>query len=186
MHKIKQKKNTLLQKRQKILKTKKKPLKKLNKNFTGSDQQQLLIRLNMNSSLNRSGSNHCQSAGNNNGLQLEENCYICPQCFRSYRRHGTLRRHLRQECGKGKSMVCSVCGHRTKRADHLRQHVRKRHPELGMRILYNNSATAAAADQNNSNSTPSTSVASQLQLNDQHYQQFEEQLRHFKSQHDIL
>lgn len=124
-----------------------------------------------------------RSSGSN-GLQLEENCYICPQCFRSYRRHGTLRRHLRQECGKGKSMVCSVCGHRTKRADHLRQHVRKRHPELGMRILYNNSSVVpvAAATADNQNTT----AAAPSQLNDQHYQQFEEQLRHFKSHHDDI
>ncbi|XP_030388090.1 longitudinals lacking protein, isoforms H/M/V isoform X7 [Scaptodrosophila lebanonensis] len=65
-----------------------------------------------------------------------EESYTCPQCYRTYRRHGTLRRHLRQECGKGKSMVCSVCGHRTKRADHLRQHVRKKHPEIAMRSLF--------------------------------------------------
>uniref|UniRef100_A0A0K8UB07 Longitudinals lacking protein, isoforms H/M/V n=1 Tax=Bactrocera latifrons TaxID=174628 RepID=A0A0K8UB07_BACLA len=71
--------------------------------------------------------------------QLHENSeenYECPQCFRTYRRHGTLRRHLRQECGKGKSMVCSVCGHRTKRADHLRQHVRKKHPEMAIRSFF--------------------------------------------------
>lgn len=61
---------------------------------------------------------------------LQEECYSCPQCNRVYRRSGTLRRHLRHECGKSKSMVCSVCGHRTKRTDHLLQHVRKRHPEI--------------------------------------------------------
>lgn len=33
-------------------------------------------------------------------------------------------------------MVCSVCGHRTKRADHLRQHVRKKHPEIALRSLF--------------------------------------------------
>ncbi|XP_032586586.1 longitudinals lacking protein, isoforms H/M/V isoform X7 [Drosophila mojavensis] len=75
---------------------------------------------------------------------LEES-FTCPQCYRTYRRHGTLRRHLRQECGKGKSMVCSVCGHRTKRADHLRQHVRKKHPEIAMRSLFKRQQRAAAA-----------------------------------------
>uniref|UniRef100_A0A1B0AHP8 C2H2-type domain-containing protein n=1 Tax=Glossina pallidipes TaxID=7398 RepID=A0A1B0AHP8_GLOPL len=37
-------------------------------------------------------------------FMLNEESFTCPQCFRTYRRHGTLRRHLRQECGKGKSM----------------------------------------------------------------------------------
>nr|BAC67580.1 Lola protein isoform D [Drosophila melanogaster]BAC67600.1 Lola protein isoform D [Drosophila melanogaster]BAC67620.1 Lola protein isoform D [Drosophila melanogaster]BAC67640.1 Lola protein isoform D [Drosophila melanogaster] len=75
----------------------------------------------------------------------QEESFTCPQCYRTYRRHGTLRRHLRQECGKGKSMVCSVCGHRTKRADHLRQHVRKKHPEIAMRSLFKRQQRAAAA-----------------------------------------
>lgn len=75
----------------------------------------------------------------------EEN-YECPQCFRTYRRHGTLRRHLRQECGKGKSMVCSVCGHRTKRADHLRQHVRKKHPEMAIRSFFRRPTTVAGSN----------------------------------------
>ncbi|KAL9918668.1 longitudinals lacking isoform 5-T5 [Glossina fuscipes fuscipes] len=82
-------------------------------------------------------------------FMLNEESFTCPQCFRTYRRHGTLRRHLRQECGKGKSMVCSVCGHRTKRADHLRQHVRKKHPEIALRSLFrrrsNNSNTVNTA-----------------------------------------
>ncbi|XP_064549040.1 longitudinals lacking protein, isoforms H/M/V isoform X9 [Drosophila montana] len=78
------------------------------------------------------------------GNPMEES-FTCPQCYRTYRRHGTLRRHLRQECGKGKSMVCSVCGHRTKRADHLRQHVRKKHPEIAMRSLFKRQQRAAAA-----------------------------------------
>lgn len=80
--------------------------------------------------------------------QLHENSeenYECPQCFRTYRRHGTLRRHLRQECGKGKSMVCSVCGHRTKRADHLRQHVRKKHPEMAIRSFFRRPTSAAGS-----------------------------------------
>uniref|UniRef100_T1GIC0 C2H2-type domain-containing protein n=1 Tax=Megaselia scalaris TaxID=36166 RepID=T1GIC0_MEGSC len=122
-----------------------------------SRQQQLMLHLN---SLNRSGNNGGVGVGVAS-LQLEENCYICPQCFRSYRRHGTLRRHLRQECGKGKSMVCSVCGHRTKRADHLRQHVRKRHPELGMRILFNNgnnAPTTAATTATDVNSVSTTAA----------------------------
>ncbi|XP_036669093.3 longitudinals lacking protein, isoforms H/M/V isoform X8 [Drosophila suzukii] len=82
--------------------------------------------------------------GGGAGGGLEES-FTCPQCFRTYRRHGTLRRHLRQECGKGKSMVCSVCGHRTKRADHLRQHVRKKHPEIAMRSMFKRQQRAAAA-----------------------------------------
>ncbi|XP_017006011.2 longitudinals lacking protein, isoforms H/M/V isoform X8 [Drosophila takahashii] len=87
------------------------------------------------------GGNGLGGAG---GGGLEES-FTCPQCYRTYRRHGTLRRHLRQECGKGKSMVCSVCGHRTKRADHLRQHVRKKHPEIAMRSLFKRQQRAAAA-----------------------------------------
>ncbi|XP_034141071.1 longitudinals lacking protein, isoforms H/M/V isoform X12 [Drosophila guanche] len=82
----------------------------------------------------------------------EEN-FTCPQCYRTYRRHGTLRRHLRQECGKGKSMVCSVCGHSTKRADHLRQHVRKKHPEIAMRSLFKRQQRAAAAAAASASST---------------------------------
>ncbi|XP_054736486.1 longitudinals lacking protein isoform X6 [Anastrepha obliqua] len=78
-------------------------------------------------------------------LDNSEENYECPQCYRTYRRHGTLRRHLRQECGKGKSMVCSVCGHRTKRADHLRQHVRKKHPEMAMRSLFRRPTSAAGS-----------------------------------------
>uniref|UniRef100_W8CCK0 C2H2-type domain-containing protein n=1 Tax=Ceratitis capitata TaxID=7213 RepID=W8CCK0_CERCA len=39
-------------------------------------------------------------------------------------------------------MVCSVCGHRTKRADHLRQHVRKKHPEIAMRSLFRRPSNA--------------------------------------------
>lgn len=68
----------------------------------------------------------------NNYVPTQE-LFPCPQCNRVYRRWGTLQRHLKQECGKGKCMVCSVCGHRTKRADHLMQHVRKRHPEIANR-----------------------------------------------------
>ncbi|KAI9580663.1 hypothetical protein GQX74_013571 [Glossina fuscipes] len=41
-------------------------------------------------------------------FMLNEESFTCPQCFRTYRRHGTLRRHLRQECGKGKSMSSST------------------------------------------------------------------------------
>ncbi|XP_039480187.1 longitudinals lacking protein, isoforms H/M/V isoform X8 [Drosophila santomea] len=83
--------------------------------------------------------------GGGAGSGGQEESFTCPQCYRTYRRHGTLRRHLRQECGKGKSMVCSVCGHRTKRADHLRQHVRKKHPEIAMRSLFKRQQRAAAA-----------------------------------------
>ncbi|XP_016987199.1 longitudinals lacking protein, isoforms H/M/V isoform X7 [Drosophila rhopaloa] len=83
--------------------------------------------------------------GGGPGSGGQEESFTCPQCYRTYRRHGTLRRHLRQECGKGKSMVCSVCGHRTKRADHLRQHVRKKHPEIAMRSLFKRQQRAAAA-----------------------------------------
>ncbi|KQS62917.1 longitudinals lacking protein, isoforms H/M/V isoform X6 [Drosophila erecta] len=83
--------------------------------------------------------------GGGSGIGGQEESFTCPQCYRTYRRHGTLRRHLRQECGKGKSMVCSVCGHRTKRADHLRQHVRKKHPEIAMRSLFKRQQRAAAA-----------------------------------------
>ncbi|XP_017106698.2 longitudinals lacking protein, isoforms H/M/V isoform X8 [Drosophila bipectinata] len=83
--------------------------------------------------------------GGGAGVGGQEESFTCPQCYRTYRRHGTLRRHLRQECGKGKSMVCSVCGHRTKRADHLRQHVRKKHPEIAMRSLFKRQQRAAAA-----------------------------------------
>lgn len=38
------------------------------------------------------------------------NAYACYKCLRVYKRKGTLKRHLRVECGKEKSFQCPFCG----------------------------------------------------------------------------
>ncbi|XP_037956224.1 longitudinals lacking protein, isoforms A/B/D/L-like [Teleopsis dalmanni] len=117
------------------------------------------------STMNHHHRHHLHQQLSFDNCMLGEEQYTCPQCFRTYRRHGTLRRHLRQECGKGKSMVCSVCGHRTKRADHLRQHVRKKHPEIAMRSLFRRSPSQHRLMQAHHTATTSI-LQQQLQLHD--------------------
>lgn len=56
--------------------------------------------------------------------------YSCFRCNRVYRRLKTLTRHLRHECGKGKHICCTICGHTTQRSDRLITHIRSQHPEL--------------------------------------------------------
>lgn len=79
----------------------------------------------------------------NNNEELTNNTHFkqmfsCKQCQRSYKARKTLNRHLR-ECGKEKSLSCSLCDYRAHRNDRLMSHVRIVHPESA-----NNLTTSSA------------------------------------------
>ncbi|XP_076172991.1 uncharacterized protein LOC143149469 [Ptiloglossa arizonensis] len=48
--------------------------------------------------------------------------YPCPSCGRSYTRKDTLRRHMRDECGKNPQYICYVCKKGFKQKSNFQRH----------------------------------------------------------------
>lgn len=55
--------------------------------------------------------------------------YQCDGCNKSYKLLNSLRRHKKVECGKGKNIVCSECGHRFYYKQDFQSHVFNKHYE---------------------------------------------------------
>ncbi|XP_076237935.1 uncharacterized protein LOC143181437 [Calliopsis andreniformis] len=55
-------------------------------------------------------------------LRLHRKPYPCHSCGRSYTRKDTLRRHMRDECGKIPQYICYVCQKGFKQKSNFQRH----------------------------------------------------------------
>lgn len=60
-------------------------------------------------------------------LGLAQGSHLCPNCCREYKSKWALVRHLRYECNKAPSFLCTCCPFKSKRKDNLRQHMALKH-----------------------------------------------------------
>ena len=49
--------------------------------------------------------------------------YKCPNCAREYLHRGSLRQHIKLECGKEPQLQCPYCPKKTKLKGNLKQHI---------------------------------------------------------------
>lgn len=49
--------------------------------------------------------------------------FVCPNCGKDYKVLGSLRRHLRYECGQRAQFKCTLCSHSFKRVENLKSHL---------------------------------------------------------------
>lgn len=66
--------------------------------------------------------------------------YRCPKCSKGYRHNRNRQRHIRYECGKEPSFICSVpgCNYRAKQKTHLTSHYSHVHIRRYNQIYSNN------------------------------------------------
>ncbi|XP_058796144.1 zinc finger and BTB domain-containing protein 41-like [Phymastichus coffea] len=58
----------------------------------------------------------------------DDSAYACSRCSRNYKSRDSMMKHLRL-CGREPHIVCVFCGYKTKRREHLRVHMRHKHPD---------------------------------------------------------
>lgn len=58
--------------------------------------------------------------------------FVCTVCEASYIQKSSLKRHLRDECGKLPKYACheEYCGFRTKRRSNLKRHILSQHKSI--------------------------------------------------------
>ncbi|KAG8259463.1 hypothetical protein J6590_014933 [Homalodisca vitripennis] len=61
------------------------------------------------------------------GAEILSPSYSCPQCQKRYKTKGTMRRHIRYECGKQPQFACMVCPFRAFQKSNLLKHERCKH-----------------------------------------------------------
>ena len=54
--------------------------------------------------------------------------FVCKKCGKSYAFQQSLNRHYNHECGLEPKFHCPYCEYRTKQANHVKEHVKRRHP----------------------------------------------------------
>ncbi|RZB39185.1 hypothetical protein BDFB_000082 [Asbolus verrucosus] len=63
----------------------------------------------------------------NQYVAIKDEKYFCMKCSeKMYKKKSHLVRHLRYECGKEPLFICYLCGYKTKRKEHLVQHMSTR------------------------------------------------------------
>lgn len=51
-------------------------------------------------------------------------------CGRTYSKLGSLKHHMRQDCGKEPRYTCEHCPYKANRTNHMHDHVKRHHPHL--------------------------------------------------------
>ncbi|RZF39479.1 hypothetical protein LSTR_LSTR001000, partial [Laodelphax striatellus] len=52
---------------------------------------------------------------------------MCPRCGKDFLHLGSLRKHLKFECGLEPQFKCPYCEHRSKQKGNLKQHIQNKH-----------------------------------------------------------
>ncbi|KAJ9593112.1 hypothetical protein L9F63_027643, partial [Diploptera punctata] len=65
---------------------------------------------------------------NRNSTINDGGLHICDTCGRNYTWKTSLRRHMRDECGKEPRFPCPYCPHKSKRRGRLFHHISRMHP----------------------------------------------------------
>jgi len=99
-------------------------LKKINGVRKSADEESVMDKDGQGQPMKKKGKGKKNDKGDPNG---PKRVFVCPHCQRSYDWNYNLNRHLKYECGKENSFMCSKCGRRFPHKQNCVYHLKRKH-----------------------------------------------------------